>query len=341
MSSIRRLKNNKLFNIIAIFAIPIILFALWVGASTIFINPYGFLAINDQSQKIQNLEVPEERLLKGQKITGFFQAQENNLGIVELKLKTNVAYDFEKEDILVFRIKEKDSKDWITTNLYRTDLLRRTHTLPMGIPKLADSRGKVYFFEIESSDGNTKNALFVSPSTVNISQVYILQKEEVLSSKKNLLAFFYKKTIANIQNWDFILQSLVFSLPLIIYLLSLGFLYKFKAPEKLVLIMTTCLTIIDILFLGKEYIGITIFLFLLWGICVYLNHFTYKVTFIISFSLMGLWLMLLISNTTNYQGKLNIWTYIFLVFGTVQIVLLETRIHDRVYNYFKTIFVKT
>lgn len=211
----------------------------------------------------------------------------------------------------------------------------------MGIPEQIDSKGKTFVFEIESSDGNTKNALFVSPSTIKISQVYIIPKEEILASKKNLVAFLYKKTTNNVQNLDFILESLVFFLPLIIYLLSLGFLYKFKAPEKLVLIMTTCVTIIDIFFLGNEYVGITIFLLFLWCICIYLNKFTYRISFGVAFVLISLWLLVMISGTGVPQEKLNFWTYLFLVFGTVQIVLSESQVHKRIYKFSRSNLSKT
>ena len=335
MSFIKKSTQNKIFKIFVIVIIPTALFSVWICASLLLINPYGFFSLVDNSQKSTEITTPGERLLKGQVITGRFQSDENNLGVLILNIDSKIMYNFEGDDSLVFRLKEKDLQDWIATNTYTTSLLRTTQELPIGIPQLNDSKNKTYIFEIESQNGNIKNALFVSPETVKVSRVYRFSSDEVLSSKKTLATFMFKKISSQFTNVDYLLKSFIFLLPLLIYLLLLAFIYKFRPPRKLLVILPLGIVAIDILFLDQQFIGITIFTILLWGICIHQNKFNYKATFIVFISLIGIWLLIMTTNISHIDKKLNIWTYIFLVIGTGQIVLSETKVHQRIYSQIK------
>ena len=97
--------SNKIIKWIII---PCILLLLWFSLSLTYSSYKSFTVLQYPQNQDKNNTFFEKKLLKGQKLIGKFEAKENNLGIVAVKFGNVPRVEFEKEDTIVFRIKEED-----------------------------------------------------------------------------------------------------------------------------------------------------------------------------------------------------------------------------------------
>lgn len=167
------------------------------------------------------------KLTKGHKLSGEFEARENNLGIVAIRFQSFMRIPYKDEDTLVFRIKEKGEKAWYYSNTYRSGLTYDVPFLPFGFPKIDNSKGKTYVFELVSLDGNEINGVALSKRMPNLVTRYQADKSILLHNPKELLIFLAKKFYNSFQTLDIRFSALVFSLPFLIYLLFLPSIHKY------------------------------------------------------------------------------------------------------------------
>jgi hypothetical protein len=337
-------KNKVSFkeNFVKRVIIIISLLALWLGLTIHYISTFESFSIipyNHRGVIDQHLNEP---LLRGQKITGTFEARENNLGIVAIRFQLRSRIPFAQEDDLVFRLKEKGSDDWYYESLYKSGLTYDVPFLPFGFPIIEDSKGKIYQFELESLKGNRRNAVIVSGQYPQLQSKYVGDLGEIKSNPGALLEYFKQKYIGALDNPSVVFSSMIYSLPLLFYLTWItGLIHKLLKPfskqitwirQKLSLLRTHEAILI---FSGTLYflVLIDIFIFQLINDVAYIVvvatwiYLSRRMEAKIKLSfLVGLTILLItaISNTLGLEAvaeKSAAWAFMFLTAGTIQIAL--------------------
>jgi hypothetical protein len=313
------LNLNCLLNTrIAIIAIIVILTAVWIGGSLIFNNKYSFslLKYGYDNQLEQDLT-----LYKNQKIIGEFKSKDNFLGIVFIKFSDFVIPSYRNEDMLEFRIKEKDAKDWYYVNNFKSGFLKTSLHFPFGFPTIEHSKDKIYIFEIESLNGNERNAVNFDRSKNYISTGHKYNKAELISSTNNFINYSFTKLHNSFTDTDYILSSLFYALPLIFYLLWLILHHRVETVNKILLILFFAFVIADTFFIENFYQGIYFGLIIVWIFCIKLYRYESSVNFLLGFLAFLLGLLSIYFQSTQYTEKLNIWTYTFLFIGAMQVLV--------------------
>jgi hypothetical protein len=175
-----------------IFAIPTILFLL--GVFLILAEVYqlegNFFSVRTSiSQK--NLTYPTGHLLVGNKITGTFKSNFNNLGTVRLRFTTHYRLN---EDWVIFRIKNINDNNWYYEGKYKSDQFQPSQLFPFGFPPITNSAGNIYYFEVESNSGTPDNS-------VSINMQYPIAEADYSFDKHHLLSFI-KRTSGSSRQLD-------------------------------------------------------------------------------------------------------------------------------------------
>ncbi|HVZ66632.1 MAG TPA: hypothetical protein VG917_00025 [Patescibacteria group bacterium] len=319
---------NKKNKIIFMILIPAVLILFWIVASMFLNNKISLSVLIYGKKNTDYIQVNTGKLLKGKTINGQFRAQDNYLGIVILRFNQFVKTDYDSEDVLLFKIREKGSKSWQFENTYKSGLLENNLLFPFGFPVFDQSRGKIYQFQIESLNGNNKNAVSIDKNNLTFLTGYKYPRSQILSSKKNTIEFFERKIITSFTSLDFFLSSFIYLLPLLFYVLvflAYPILKKHKSTKNIFVAGLLLSILIDIVLLKEIYIGLWIFLIACWISCSIRYKLESKINFIIAFVLILIWVLLIQLNILDYQNKINIWVYTFMVIGLVMAVLDEKK----------------
>lgn len=206
----------------------ILMLVLWIGLTFWAILQYdkSFFILTYAHSDQSFVTLPDGKITKGKKVVGIIKAQENNFGSVSLNFNVGRRIAFSKEDKLIFRIKEKSAKDWYYENVYRSGMMYDEPFYPFGFTPIANSKNKMYLFEIISTNGNLENAHAIKKSHPTIESRYVLNKGEVLKDPKKIIAFLFKKFYYKITTLELVFFSLIVSLPLISYLIWASILFK-------------------------------------------------------------------------------------------------------------------
>ncbi len=311
----KEIYTNKLFFIL----VSLLLIAVGVVLSIIF-NPYSSLSVLTIGENKANLRFTNSTTLyKGEKVTGEFVAQENNLGIIYLKFNNYVKPDYQSEDTLVFRIKQKGSGKWFAINTYKSGIIEGNLFFPLGFPKIADSKGKTYVFELQSLNGNYLNAVTVDLSSFAFASGYQIPKSEILASKYSFLNFMLKKILYSYENIYFIFSSILYFLPAFFYIFWNTVLTKFIAHKYLLATISLILMAMNFIYIRDVYSGVLFGILGLWTISISI----YKLKSDVS---LGVFLVIFVVSVTliQFHGnsdliyKLSVWAYFFLVVGVLE-----------------------
>lgn len=151
------LNNNKfIFGLI----IPLILLAYYISMLSIKSSD-NFSNLTFKYDKNIFKKINTQKLLRGEKATGEFYSFYPNLGIVSIKFDTN---NRSVNDVINFRIKERNSKNWYYENNYLANQFQNNRYFPFGFPVLKNSAGKKYVFEIKSLNGTEADSIKLSSS---------------------------------------------------------------------------------------------------------------------------------------------------------------------------------
>ncbi len=229
------MKRNNVFNnnIIKWGVMPLLLLGIWLMLTFLYILYYDESAtvVSYNHNKENFTQIPEGKLLKGQKITGEFTAQDNNLGILAIRFKQQQRIPWKEEDLLTFRIKEKGAKEWYYQNNYYSGLTFDVPFLPIGFPVIQNAKGKIYHFELGSNRGNEKNGLILSDKRPILVSRYQMDKQELLHNPSKLAHFLYIKLMNSFGTPDVLYSSFAYLFPLIFYLLLIsGILKRLVSP---------------------------------------------------------------------------------------------------------------
>jgi hypothetical protein len=152
-------------------------------------------------------------------IRGEFQATDDNLGMVKLRIRT---YNRINTSHIRFQLKEKGAGEWTVNNEYTVDRFPDGLLYPFGFPVISDSKGKVYEFTLESVDGTEDNAIGVAGGYHDVASQYVFQKRELMSDKRQLGMFLTAKA-KNIffDSYAFLYLG-IFLTPIIVFLSNRG-----------------------------------------------------------------------------------------------------------------------
>src|SRR5258706_3280483 len=307
-----------LYNIFKWVCIPIILILFWIIASTLF-NPYTpFTVIAYKSYSFTKYH--SGSFLKTQNIKGEFKGEENNLGIIVVKIRGGLSDKPNDQESVQFTLKDNNLR-LIYSNTYAVGAIREKEYLIFGFPKIASSKGKKYFFEITSLNGNVKNSLDLHPGEDFFVSKYITlrkslknPKEFILQSEGRLRMLF-----ANI---DALLVSSIYFLPFLFYFTLISF---SKTLRSKLGSFTLSLIFLSIIFLDDIYTGIVLGLLGMWIISVMRDKVSYKYSLFASlffFVLAGVFSYFIITPRVDSS---SLWGYLLLVIGFIQITFFEIK----------------
>lgn len=345
--------KSKFFKYIGM---PVILFLMWAGLTLQYIVEFdSSILILPYNHKISDFEqINFTPLTKGMKITGEFTAQENNLGILQLRFNYHKRIAYNNEDNLLFRLKEKGEQNWYYQSTYKSGLVSDVPFLPFGFPQIANSKGKVYDFELISQNGNTENAVNLKNRFPILITKYKVLRSELMHNKIVLISFIAKKYIRGLENIDIFFSSIAYSLPFFFYLLLLTPLgpritepLRVTGIKALYVLENTCVfgykihlvtlvkntivsyfdivlllfILIDILIMQVQNDMMYIVILLLW---LYFTKFQKRNktrTFVVGMGLLVLAPCLLAVNLYEAGEKSTIWAYMFFVFWFGQVLV--------------------
>lgn len=325
IKKIKKIFSNKL---VAIGIIPFLLFTFWFMSSLFLNSKISFSVLLYKEPQNEIKQISSEKLLKGGKISGEFRAKENYLGIVMVRFNKYTKHDFTSEDILRFKLREKGTKSWYYLNDYRTGQLENNLLFPFGFPVIQDSKNRIYQFEIESILGNNINAVEVNKKNLAWLTGYQFPIIETFSDNRAAFNFLIKKTITSFTDIDFLLSSSLYMVPLIIYILVYilsPWLRRVKNFRYISPGILLTLIILDVFFVTEVYLGILTSLILGWSYCIAKFRLESKISFSIAFGFIILWTILIMLKITEFQNKINIWVYAFLVIGICHAIFEERR----------------
>lgn len=322
-------KQNLLVKFIFLGIIPIILLLFWILGSLLLNTKVGstILVYSQKDSEIKYLS--EGILFKGNIISGEFKARDNYLNFLQFKFDEYAKHDFVGEEVLAFRIRAKGEESWSYTSTYKTSLLENNLLFPFEFPTIKNSRDIMYQFEIESLLGNNTNGVEVRKSTAEVYSGYKYPLSDIIKNNATTREFFFKKVFTSFTNIDFFLRSLIYLIPLLVYIIIYTFfLYprkKFYDKRYTIAVFVITLFYIDVFQIKQAYLGLLLILILGWIILVLANKLGSKSSFIFAFSLIFLWILLPLFKVNDYQNKINLWTYTFLTIGLVHAVLEEKK----------------
>lgn len=319
----RKFYKNKLF----ILFVSIVLMVIGIFASLSF-KPYPSLSILTVRENISNLKFTNtNKLFKGDELVGTFKAKENNLGIVFLKFDNYVKPDYAKEDNLIFRIKETDSKTWYVVNHYKSGIIVGNLFFPFGFPIIRNSKGKTYTFEVRSLNGNQENAVAVDTYGLSFASGYKFSRNEIMASNTNITNFLTKKFIYSYENIYFILSSLLYFLPAFFYILWNTVLNRYINYKYWLGTLSLFLLFIDVSFLRDMYSGVLFGILGLWLLSVLIYKLDEEISFSLFFILVILSTLLIQMHSENLYliNKLSVWAYFFLLIGITEKIYLYNK----------------
>lgn len=299
--------------------IPALLLGLW------FVLTFWYIIMFDQSVLVISYNhsadnftsITHNRLLKGQKLAGEFVAKDNNLGIVALRFKSFQRIPYKDEDILVFRLKEKGARSWYYQNQYRSGLTFDVPFLPFGFPKIADSRGKTYIFELESLKGNSFNGVALSSRRPFLVSKYQMDKSELLHNPRQLVSFLITKFSNSFYTIDITYSSTVFALLFLFYLFILIH-PRILLPNYTFPILIISLLIIDIVYLQVLNDLLYLFIVPLWLWVAARTKMDSQYTFGTGLFLLAFSPLFLQLNNTSAAETAGAWAFMFFVAGLIQ-----------------------
>jgi hypothetical protein len=314
-------------NSINIFSIPIIkwlvipflLILLWLSFSLVFISKESFTVLTyNNNYGTQDSSVT--KLLKGKKITGIFKAENNNLGIVTIRIG-NVPINDEKQDLIVFKLREKGQKNWLTENTYYSGSFIPNKPYPFGFNEQRSSKNKIYEIELLSLYGNSKNAIEIKTKNNNpIYQTkYKFTISELINSQYTLWSFIQSKFIYFFTDIETLYFSLFYLLPLFLYL-AWNLLPIQSYDKKLSKLSTVAVLFILFDVISLKFVSTWLILFLigLWIYSLKKNKIKSSKTFKLSFILLLLSIISIYSKLGFSVDKATTYVYILILVGLIQ-----------------------
>lgn len=319
MKVLKLIYKNRLIKWVVI---PITLIFFWF-ITTILFNPYApFTTIIYKHSSSHFSEYHQGMLLKGQQIKGVFTGEENNLGIIGIKIRGGVSVNADDQESLQFELKERKGSSLLYSNTYNVGQIRENEYLIFGFPKIIDSKGKDYEFTLTSLNGDLKNSLDLHKEEDFFISKYVYSARS-LKSVRALSMFLEARMRMLFLNIEALLVSSIYFLPFLFYITLIGFSKTFKSKLGS---LTLSLIVLSIIFIPDIYTGIVLGLLGLWIIAVIKDKVTYQYTLgavIFFYVLSGIFAAF---TRIPEVDSSSLWGYLLLVVGVVQLIIQERRI---------------
>lgn len=344
-TTIKKNKNTKLIVMCLVF------FLLWFSISiltTLFFHT-SITVLKHDYQAGVNLSQHVNRLESGKIFSGEFVAFDEYLGSVGIWIH-NYTKEGNKEDEIIFRIKEKNSPSWYYQRSYGGGQFRELYNFPFGFTPIANSQGKTYYFEIFSKRGNSNNALTISYRKPIIITQYQFPKSVLLKKPLLLLHFIFSKIRYGLSSISLILTLFIylilfglyiFSSYLYVYVLrkkwfpralknykkvsenasGMFFLKTFDKDLKKIDILDGILMwsfVLDIFFIDDQNFILFFVIFVIMFGRNLLKKFSPSYAFIFAILILILCMISLAIGNTVGAEKAAVWIYMFAAFGTIQ-----------------------
>ena len=318
------------FNRFLIFGIiPLLLLFLWFILSLFFTSKYSFSVITSAYNESSFTSLKTSELLAKQKVSAQFLAKENNLGIVSVRFKT---YSRINDDTVIFKLKELGKKDWFYQQSYKVDQFQDNDYFTFGFPIISNSKGKTFYFEIESTKGKKNDAVSISTTSPIFIAQYQFTKQQLLASKAMIPVFLIKKIFYSFSDINFVVSSLVYLLPFIFYILLRFSLNNWnisieKNNRKKYMLFYVYFIVILILVFFMNVTNNYVFLMLigLWITLITIYRFDSSISYLLALFFLLLCPVLLILNQETIAENSAIWVYFFLVIGTIEAIVENKR----------------
>ncbi len=319
--------------------IPLFLFTLGSSLALLYIIllDESFLVFTHSHSRENFSSLTFSRLQKGSTVSGFFTAKANNLGILGVRLQTYSRVPYRQEDKLLFRIREKGSREWYYENIYRSGLIYDFSIFPFGFPIIQDSKGRKYEFEIKSLEGNSENSISINKREPIFVSKYQETRENLTQSPLRIPFFVLKKVENYLNNIDVQFSAFIYLLPMVFYLISISSLAvrvikkisNIYPPMKILLVKSNyylfsailgAAILFDIIYLQVQ----NSMLYIVIGIMIYVIGYSYKIS---SKNPLAVGLVLLLLSVFLYYfsyfqiaERSASWSYIFLVVAAMQMI---------------------
>lgn len=326
--------------IVKFFFVPTLLFAFWIVLSILLVYPPSFSVVSKYNDKYQIENFSTKKILKGEKITGFIRASENNFGILIVRFNPAKPVLYKNEDIILFSIKEKGKNKFIAQNNYTSGAFTASPFFPFGFPPIENSKGKTYEFEIRSLRGDIQNAVSLSQGNPIIASQYKFSKVDVLSNGKSFFDLIFLKITTFLTDKDSILLSIPYLLPLAIYL----FLLFFKKVGLAIFYIVLSFVLMDIFI--NFYVATTIspigdaVLVFFWILSLRRYRLDESVSFFFSFVFFLTAVFGISLGQASLVQKSSDWSYYLLAIGIIQTSLFTKDNHSSFLS-ICSLFIKT
>jgi len=308
--------------------IPIFLFSIWIVLSFVYLAEY----INKEDYSFSVLSKnheynPIQQASQGNVITGEFRANEDYLGVVLLRFNTSQTVT---NAPLAFKIKEKGAKEWYHESETNTKHIQYLPLLPFGLPIIENSQGKTYVYTVFTN--KELEIITVSKEIPTVVTKYQFPKAELLADSNFLLYFLQQKAIYIIQNSYFLLVSIMYLMPFVLYVVFIPLLpesYLPKPIRKIISKLTTSyrhkskplfylmLAILSSIFFIPFKSDILYGLLILFSFYfIKKNNISVQFSFVLALGFILLSFSLLILQLASVAEKAVTWAVIFLIIGT-------------------------
>ncbi len=298
-------------------------FAFFLFGFLYFNYGFGPLILTHRHTPIDvRLENPGP-LLASKKITGVFTANDNYLGLLALRFVSFQKPEYSKEDVLVFRIREKGKKEWYSQNTYRTGILEENLEFPFGFPVIENSKGVQYEFELESRFGSASHAVSIDLSSHFFLSAYQYPKNLIVHSLVSFGHFIKQKINLGSSDFGYVLRLFLYGIPFICWIFIVGTAKKKDELVRRIVKVLVAGIIVDIVCIPYEYEGITLFFYLAWIVTSIMNHFSPVVSIGLAAATTGMYAVSSILHLNSISEKSIVWTYFFFLYGFSQALLSE------------------
>jgi hypothetical protein len=309
---------NSIFKkIILFFVIPGTLLVLWMGLSLLLQTTTGLTIISYPYHRSNFSLFTTKELLAKQKVVATFQSKDKNLGIISVRF-----YNFDRinKDEVVFRIKEKGSHDWLYQHVYKVDQFLPNKLFTFGFTPQANSKGKNYYFEIESLRGIKGDAITLSSQEPVFTSRHQYEKKDLIASPVSFIDFLVKKTLTQFQDISFVLSTFIYFLPFLLYLVWLLFLRRYisniKVFDNFLILTIFLVTVFFSIFLSVQENSLinSVFL-LLWVALILIYKFDSSVSYFLSAICLLFCPLFILLNVHVFADNAATFAYLFLLVG--------------------------
>ena len=189
-----------------------------------------------QSLVIRNSQNDQYSLLDTKKLQGKFFANEDNLGIVTMKVlhvgpinQDRAMQEKIDANILTFRIKEEGNLSWYHESNHIAWKISSEKPYPFGFPQIANSNNTWYEFEIESSGASGQDYVVLIEPLQNFQSVYKIPKKIIIEEPSMIVSILFKKVYSAFSQREA-------QIVLVVYLFTMWFLWFVQNKENKVLL---------------------------------------------------------------------------------------------------------